>query len=60
MQCFQNALAYSATIISYDCKMFMKSSPVDNLIKLFTPVIYEFSKYVIVHPLQAFPGYYSV
>jgi hypothetical protein len=42
VQCFQNALAYSAMIISYACKMFMKSSPVAKVIKLFTAVIYDF------------------
>jgi hypothetical protein len=27
MQCFQNALAYFAAAVSYDCKIFMKPSP---------------------------------
>jgi hypothetical protein len=27
MQCYQNALAYSATVVSYERKMFMKFPP---------------------------------
>ena len=27
MQCFQNALAYFASAVSYECKMFMKLTP---------------------------------
>ncbi len=37
MQLIQNALAYFATAVSYECKMF-------NPIKLFTTVIYGFRK----------------
>ncbi len=43
MQCFQNALAYFATAVSYVRKMFMKSTPVVNVIKLFTAISYNFS-----------------
>jgi hypothetical protein len=43
IQCFQNALAYFATVVSYAGKMFMKSTPGANVIKLFTAVSYDFS-----------------
>jgi hypothetical protein len=43
MQCFQNALAYFAAAISYRPKMFMKSTPVTNVKKLFTTVSYDFT-----------------
>jgi hypothetical protein len=43
MQSFQNALAYFATVVSYLHKMFMKSAPVANVIRLFTAVSYNFS-----------------
>jgi hypothetical protein len=53
-QYFQNALAYFVTAVSYDRKMFMKSSPGEqgkrrwqtpeaNSIKLFTAISYKFS-----------------
>jgi len=35
MQCFQTALAYSATAVSYAHKMFMKLIPDDEFSKLF-------------------------
>ncbi len=41
MQCFQNALAYFPTTISYPYKMFLKLTPEPNVVKLFTVVIYE-------------------
>jgi hypothetical protein len=36
MQSFQNALAYFAMTVSYSHKMFMKSTPVANVTKLFS------------------------
>ncbi len=44
MQCFKNSLSNFDTAISYTCKMFMKSTPVVNVIKLFTAENYDFSK----------------
>jgi hypothetical protein len=35
MPCFQNALAYFATAVSYEGKMFMKLPPVENVLNLF-------------------------
>jgi hypothetical protein len=41
MQCFQNALAYFATGVSYACKMFIKLTPGANVIKLLMTVSYK-------------------
>ncbi len=43
MQCYQNAPTYFATVVSYMCKMFMKSTPSVNVIKTFC-----------IHNLQSF------
>jgi hypothetical protein len=40
-QCFQNALAYFGTNISYTCKMFMKLTPVSNVINFFMAVSFD-------------------
>jgi hypothetical protein len=42
MQFLQNALAYFALAIIYTSKMFIKSTPVADVIKLLLSVIYEF------------------
>jgi hypothetical protein len=42
-QCFKNVPAYFGTAVSYERKIFMKSTPVVNVVKLFTAVIYDFS-----------------
>ncbi len=42
-KCFQKGPAYFAMLISYKDKMFMKSTPGDNVMKLFTAAYYEFS-----------------
>ncbi len=34
MQCFQNALAYFATVLNYKGKMSMKLTPVDYFINI--------------------------
>jgi hypothetical protein len=41
-KCFQNALAYFVTDVSYARKMLMKSTPGVSVIKLITAVIYKF------------------
>jgi hypothetical protein len=45
MQCFQKALSYFDTAVSYACRLFMKLTPGANVIKLFTSIIHE--KFVI-------------
>jgi hypothetical protein len=42
VRCLQNVLAYFAKGVSCERKMFMETTPVDNVIKLFTSVIYGF------------------
>ncbi len=44
MPCFKNSLSYFDTAIRYTCKMFKKSTPGVNVIKLFTAENYGFSK----------------
>ncbi len=43
MQCFQNAPPYFVMTVSYTQKMFVKWTPVTDVIKLLTAVIYIFS-----------------
>ncbi len=44
MQCFNDALVYFVTAVSYERKMFVKLTPGANIIKHFTAVSYEFSE----------------
>jgi hypothetical protein len=41
-RCFQNALAYFASAVSFTCKRFVKLTLGANFIKHFTGIIYEF------------------
>ncbi len=42
VQSLQNVLAYFATAVSYDCKMFINTPPEANVIKHFMAVSYDF------------------
>ncbi len=47
MQCFQSALAYFDSDVSYVCKMIMKLTPGGNIRKLFSFITDEHSKQAI-------------